>query len=162
MKTRKLRTNPDDFIGRVYPTNNYGDVVITTYRKARDVTVKFLRTGFERDTTIDTVVRGGIADTSVSVANNKDLYGVWSSMKDRCRNQNHHAYDSYGGRGITVAEDFSEFWKFKLWADASGYCAVNRCAVVLLQPFACYWTAFRACEYCGGSTRSRHWHQQFD
>jgi len=121
MKSRKLRTNPDDFIGKVYPTNNYGDVVITAYRKATDISVMFLRTGFERDTSMDSLRKGRVSDTSLSVVDNKDLYGVWASMKHRCRNENSHAYDSYGGRGIAVSEEFSEFWKFKFWAESNGY-----------------------------------------
>lgn len=31
-------------------------------------------------------------------------YRVWSSMKSRCLNKNHHAYKDYGGRGITVCD----------------------------------------------------------
>ena len=31
-------------------------------------------------------------------------YLVWSDMKSRCHNQNHHAYKNYGGRGIEVCE----------------------------------------------------------
>lgn len=32
------------------------------------------------------------------------IYKVWRSMIDRCRNQNHHAYKDYGGRGIIVCD----------------------------------------------------------
>lgn len=122
-RQRPLRSNPDDFIGKVYATNNFGDVEIIAYRKAEDISVKFLRTGFERSATMADVRRGSVSDTSLSVANNKELYGVWSSMKERCENKRCHAYDSYGGRGIKVAEEFSEFWRFKLWADSNGYAA---------------------------------------
>ena len=41
------------------------------------------------------------------------LYHVWSSIKARCFNKNHHAYPHYGGRGITMhgpwAESFPSF-----------------------------------------------------
>lgn len=33
-----------------------------------------------------------------------DLYGVWTSMKNRCSNPNVKNYDIYGGRGISVCE----------------------------------------------------------
>jgi hypothetical protein len=40
-------------------------------------------------------------------------YEIWSSMKKRCGNQNHHAYSRYGGRGIAVCvrwgADFAAF-----------------------------------------------------
>ena len=32
------------------------------------------------------------------------LMWVWSDMKRRCHNENHHAYANYGGRGISVCE----------------------------------------------------------
>ena len=31
-------------------------------------------------------------------------FNIWTSMKMRCENPNHHAYASYGGRGIKVCE----------------------------------------------------------
>jgi hypothetical protein len=34
------------------------------------------------------------------------LYKVWSSMKDRCMNENCHAFNDYGGRGITVCDEW--------------------------------------------------------
>lgn len=49
------------------------------------------------------------------------LYSVWENMKDRCENPRCHAYDNYGGRGITVCEEWHEFVKFKTWAINNGY-----------------------------------------
>jgi hypothetical protein len=31
-------------------------------------------------------------------------YNSWASMISRCRNKKHHAYDTYGGRGIQICE----------------------------------------------------------
>lgn len=39
-------------------------------------------------------------------------YRVWSSMLERCRNSSHHAYDRYGGRGITVCRRWYVFENF--------------------------------------------------
>lgn len=33
-----------------------------------------------------------------------ELYGTWYQMRNRCTNEEHDSYDSYGGRGITVCE----------------------------------------------------------
>lgn len=52
---------------------------------------------------------------------NTRLYKVWVSMKMRCENQNHKAYNDYGGRGITICEEWSKFENFKKWAIESGY-----------------------------------------
>lgn len=41
------------------------------------------------------------------------LYSTWLGMKERCANPNHKAYARYGGRGITVCEQWREdFWAF--------------------------------------------------
>lgn len=39
-------------------------------------------------------------------------YFTWRSMLARCTNLNHHAWDNYGGRGITVCEDWHVFSNF--------------------------------------------------
>jgi hypothetical protein len=45
------------------------------------------------------------------------LYYVWNSMKQRCNDVNHHAYKNYGGRGISVCEDWeNDFEIFHAWA----------------------------------------------
>ena len=40
------------------------------------------------------------------------IYRVWSSMLERCRSPQHHAYDRYGGRGITVCDRWLVFENF--------------------------------------------------
>ena len=49
------------------------------------------------------------------------LYRVWQSMKDRCLNQNCHAYSIYGGRGITICADWLDYLEFEKWAESNGY-----------------------------------------
>ncbi len=34
------------------------------------------------------------------------LYGVWAGMKNRCTNPNNQAYNNYGGRGISVCDEW--------------------------------------------------------
>lgn len=34
------------------------------------------------------------------------LYDIWCHMKDRCLNSNNPAYDNYGGRGITICDEW--------------------------------------------------------
>lgn len=40
------------------------------------------------------------------------IYKVWSSMKERCLNPSHQAYERYGGRGITVCDRWLVFENF--------------------------------------------------
>ncbi len=45
-------------------------------------------------------------------ASKTHTYRTWAHMKDRCFNKNHHAFASYGGRGITVCERWLKFENF--------------------------------------------------
>ena len=50
------------------------------------------------------------------------LYKVWIGMKERCYNPKNARYYRYGGRGITVCDDWREdFQAFYDWAMANGY-----------------------------------------
>lgn len=46
------------------------------------------------------------------------LRKVWSAMKDRCENSNNPSYHNYGGRGITVCEEWRN--SFQTFADDMG------------------------------------------
>lgn len=49
------------------------------------------------------------------------LYNVWRSMRDRCENPNKPFYKYYGGRGISVCDEWHDFGNFQEWAYANGY-----------------------------------------
>lgn len=50
------------------------------------------------------------------------LHRIWCNIKDRCYRENHKRYADYGGRGITVCEEWREsFLAFKEWALSNGY-----------------------------------------
>lgn len=50
------------------------------------------------------------------------LYGIWLNMKQRCLNANNPNYSSYGGRGVTVCDEWStDYLKFKEWSLKNGY-----------------------------------------
>lgn len=50
------------------------------------------------------------------------LYHVWGNMKYRCYNPNDKRYDRYGGRGITVCDEWrNDFQSFYDWSMANGY-----------------------------------------
>jgi hypothetical protein len=49
------------------------------------------------------------------------LYRLWAGMKRRCYNTNDISYPNYGGRGITVCEEWHDFSNFRKWANESGY-----------------------------------------
>lgn len=50
------------------------------------------------------------------------LHSVWNGMKDRCYRQGCKEYHRYGGRGITVCEEWrGDFAAFRSWAMRNGY-----------------------------------------
>lgn len=51
----------------------------------------------------------------------KRLYNVWVVMRERCNNKKWPQYESYGGRGITICEEWNSFEAFMNWAYSSGY-----------------------------------------
>ncbi len=50
------------------------------------------------------------------------LYNVWSAIKSRCYNHNNKSYLFYGGRGITMCDEWrNDFESFFNWAQSNGY-----------------------------------------
>ncbi len=49
------------------------------------------------------------------------IYQIWSGMIWRCEKPKSIGYERYGGRGISVCEDWHNFNAFKTWAMANGY-----------------------------------------
>lgn len=51
----------------------------------------------------------------------KRLYRIWHNMKQRCKNQNNHNFERYGGRGITFCKEWENYKNFKKWSEENGY-----------------------------------------
>lgn len=49
------------------------------------------------------------------------LYRIWANMKQRCFNPKATCFADYGGRGITVCEEWLSYPNFRDWAFCSGY-----------------------------------------
>lgn len=52
---------------------------------------------------------------------NHPLNTMWCGMKERCQNPNADNYQWYGGRGITVCNEWQEFKPFYDWAVSHGW-----------------------------------------
>lgn len=50
------------------------------------------------------------------------IYGIWGGIKNRCLNKNEPIYCRYGGRGITVCDEWrNDFTSFYNWSIENGY-----------------------------------------
>lgn len=52
------------------------------------------------------------------------IYNIWRDMRSRCFNPKNVSFPYYGGRGITVCDEWcNSFEAFREWAMANGYSA---------------------------------------
>jgi hypothetical protein len=69
---------------------------------------------YSRDSAVERATKHGKSETK--------LYSIWEGMKQRCYYPNNKTYSYYGGRGISICDewrnDFAEFYK---WALNNGY-----------------------------------------
>ncbi len=49
------------------------------------------------------------------------LFVMWAGMKARCENPGHKSYSYYGGRGITVCDEWQDYATFRDWAEGNSY-----------------------------------------
>lgn len=49
------------------------------------------------------------------------LYKIWKGIKKRCNNPNTRNYSDYGGRGITICDEWNDYTVFREWAYSNGY-----------------------------------------
>lgn len=69
----------------------------------------------------ETAVANGKTQTTHGLRNTK-LYKEWIGIKTRCYNKNAPGYKDYGGRGITMCDEWlNDFMAFYTWAMEAGY-----------------------------------------
>lgn len=117
------------YIGKVFKTNNYGDVVITKYINNREVHFRFVDTGYETKTSLRNIITGKIKDRMMpsvygigvigdqpSRLNNKITkeYTFWSKMLCRCYDYEFRKkFCTYAD--CSVSDNFKYFPYFKDW-----------------------------------------------
>lgn len=68
---------------------------------------------YQKEITVNTMTKHGARHTR--------LYRIWRAMRQRCSNPNTDYYHIYGGRGISVCDEWQEFKPFQKWALSHGY-----------------------------------------
>lgn len=79
---------------------------------------------------------------------NTRIYRIWQAIKNRCLNKNVKAYIYYGGRGITICEEWiKSFNAFYEWAISNGYAdnlTIDRINVNgNYEPLNCRWVEMK-------------------
>lgn len=81
------------------------------------------------------------------------LYLVWMDMRRRCFDKKDKGYKHYGGRGITVCNEWKDYEVFRKWAYSNGYdetaqshkCTIDRIDVNgNYEPQNCRWVDNKA------------------
>ena len=68
---------------------------------------------------------GFLFDLDTLLEEDKHIYNVWKNIEKRCYHKNNKQYNSYGGKGVTVSDDFKLFSKFKKWYKDNLYDSCN-------------------------------------
>lgn len=71
----------------------------------------------------ESVIRKNKSQTTATHGETRTrLHRIWTNMKQRCHNEKHKAYRNYGGRGITVCDEWrNDYIAFRNWAILNGY-----------------------------------------
>ena len=123
-----LPTTREKYVGKVFPSNNFGDFIILEYNAANDVKIKFLETGFVDTVFITQVRSGSVRDYMKPLILGKGIIGAkltteeykhkayknWVRILKRCYNENQrHKYPTYSV--CSVSEFFLTYTNFRDW-----------------------------------------------
>ena len=123
-----LDATKEKYVGKVLPSNNYGDFIILEYNAANDVKIKFLETGFVDTVFVAQMSTGRVRDYMKPLILGKGIVGAkltteefkhkayknWVRILNRCYNENQrHKHPTY--LGCTVSELFLTYTSFRDW-----------------------------------------------
>ena len=121
----------DEWVGRRF---EYLEIVAPYNKSSKSFHVR-CDCGYERDVRAVDLDNGkiiscgrsecywhGVNSRTMFGMSKERLYSIWSGMKDRCYNENNTSYKDYGGRGISICDEWKDSYiTFRWWANANGY-----------------------------------------
>lgn len=115
-------------IGDVFTTNNSGDCKVVRYHNFHEVVVEFIETGHEMTVQTQQLLKGCVRDPLaknningfLGIARNgekanRKIYAIWRQMLNRCYNKDAPNYHRYGGRGVTVCDEWHNYQNYAEW-----------------------------------------------
>ena len=128
----RLAKAKEQYLGKTFSSNNFGDFIVVDYVSSKNITVEFIATGYQTKTTTKEINQGKIADRlkpsvfGVGIIGNKypttinrkstKHYVLWKSMLERCYgNSNHKPSVSY--KSCSVNGDFKYYTYFYEWCN---------------------------------------------
>lgn len=129
---KRLNKAKEQYLGKTFSSNNYGDFIVVEYVNNKNITVEFIDTGYRTKTATKEINEGKIADrlkpsvfgvgiigdkypTSI---NNKNLkeYKLWNSIIERCYSDNQKkVFDTY--KDCTISDNFLHYEYFYDWCN---------------------------------------------
>ena len=130
-REERLALKKAEYEGKIYPSNNYGDVEIVEYINSSKVKIRFINTNHIKEKYLSSVRLGCVRDDSIpttcgvgfidvegaSIGKNMTKeYQLWNGMINRCYNENlRHKNPTY--KDCHVSEEWRYLSNFKEWCN---------------------------------------------
>ena len=133
----RLAKAKEQYLGKTFSSNNFGDFIVVDYVNNKNITVEFIATGYQTKTTTKEINQGKIADrlkpsvfgvgiigTKYPISDNSKLnyiYKVWHNTLDRCYNEKTRLkYKAYSD--CNVSDNFKYYEYFYEWFISQNGC----------------------------------------
>ena len=126
----RLAKAKEQYLGKTFSSNNFGDFIVVDYVNNKNITVEFIATGYQTKTTTKEINQGKIADRlkpsvfGVGIIGNKypttinrkstKHYILWKSMLERCFGDNNHK-PSISYKSCSISDNFKNYTYFYEW-----------------------------------------------
>ena len=128
----RLAKAKEQYLGKTFSSNNFGDFIVVDYVNNKDITVEFIATGYQTKTTTKEINQGKIADRlkpsvfGVGIIGNKypttinrkstKHYVLWKSMLERCYSDNpKKVFTTY--KNCIISDSFLHYEYFYDWCN---------------------------------------------